>query len=100
MIPVLFHIGPIPVYCFGAFMALAAVVGGWIGWLELKRYGYDPELSSWLVFAGAIAGPRCRKSRLRWPRRRRLGNRDDRAVGSGLHQCDHRLGASRYRDSV
>src|ERR1700752_3098375 len=56
MIPVLFHIGPIPVYSFGAFMALAAVVGGWIGWLELKRYGYDPEISSSLVFAGAIGG--------------------------------------------
>ncbi|HKA32468.1 MAG TPA: prolipoprotein diacylglyceryl transferase [Candidatus Binatia bacterium] len=56
MIPVLFHIGPIPVYSFGAFMALAAVAGGWVAWLELKRYGYDPEISSSLVFAGAIGG--------------------------------------------
>src|ERR1043165_5417119 len=56
MIPVVFHIGPIPVYSFGAFMALAAVAGGWIAWLELKRYGYDPEISSSLFFAGAIGG--------------------------------------------
>ncbi|HEX9444130.1 MAG TPA: prolipoprotein diacylglyceryl transferase [Candidatus Binatia bacterium] len=56
MIPVLFHIGPLPVYSFGAMMALAAVAGGWIAWLDLKRYGYNPELSSTLVFAGAVGG--------------------------------------------
>jgi phosphatidylglycerol:prolipoprotein diacylglycerol transferase len=56
MIPVLFHIGPLPVYSFGALMALAAIVGGWLAWLELKRYRYNPELSSTLVFAGAVGG--------------------------------------------
>jgi phosphatidylglycerol:prolipoprotein diacylglycerol transferase len=56
MIPVLFHIGPFPVYSFGALMALAAVAAGFIVWLELKRYGYNPELSSTMVFAGAVGG--------------------------------------------
>jgi phosphatidylglycerol---prolipoprotein diacylglyceryl transferase len=56
MIPVLFRIGPLTVYSFGTLMALAAVVGGWIAWLELKRHNYNPELSSSLVFAGAVGG--------------------------------------------
>jgi phosphatidylglycerol---prolipoprotein diacylglyceryl transferase len=56
MIPVFFRIGPFPVYSFGTLMALAAVVGGWIAWLELKRYHYNPEIASSLIFAGAIGG--------------------------------------------
>jgi phosphatidylglycerol:prolipoprotein diacylglycerol transferase len=56
MLPVLFQIGPFTVYSFGALMALAAVVGGWLVWLELKRYGYNPEISSTIVFAGAVGG--------------------------------------------
>lgn len=56
MIPVLFHIGPLPIYSFGTLMALAAVVGGVVVWLELKRCGYNPEISSTIVFAGAVGG--------------------------------------------
>jgi phosphatidylglycerol:prolipoprotein diacylglycerol transferase len=56
MLPILFHIGPIPVYSFGALMALAAVVGGLLVWLELKRYRYNPEISSTIIFAGAVGG--------------------------------------------
>jgi phosphatidylglycerol:prolipoprotein diacylglycerol transferase len=56
MLPILFHIGPIPVYSFGALMALAALVGGLLVWLELKRYSYNPEISSTIVFAGAVGG--------------------------------------------
>jgi phosphatidylglycerol---prolipoprotein diacylglyceryl transferase len=56
MLPVLFRIGPFTVYSFGTLMALAAVVGGWIAWLELKRYHYNPEISSSLIFAGAVGG--------------------------------------------
>jgi phosphatidylglycerol---prolipoprotein diacylglyceryl transferase len=56
MIPVLFHIGPLTVYSFGALMALAAVAAGLIVWLELKRYGYNPEISSTMVFAAAVGG--------------------------------------------
>jgi len=56
MLPILFQIGPFTVYSFGALMALAAVVAGWLVWLELKRYGYNPEISSSIVFAGAVGG--------------------------------------------
>jgi phosphatidylglycerol:prolipoprotein diacylglycerol transferase len=56
MLPILFHIGPIPVYSFGAFMALAAITAGLILQSELKRNGYDPELGSTMVFAAAIGG--------------------------------------------
>jgi phosphatidylglycerol:prolipoprotein diacylglycerol transferase len=56
MLPILFHIGPIPVYSFGAFMALAAITAGLILQAELKRNGFDREVGSTMVFAAAIAG--------------------------------------------
>jgi phosphatidylglycerol:prolipoprotein diacylglycerol transferase len=56
MYPILFHIGPLPVYSFGAFMALAALTAGWILSLELQRYKYNPELASTIVFATAVGG--------------------------------------------
>lgn len=56
MYPILFQLGPITVYSFGAFMALAALSAGWIVSLELKRQNYNPELASTIVFATAIGG--------------------------------------------
>src|SRR3954452_8868024 len=56
MYPILFHIGPITIYSFGAFMALAALAAAWIVHSELKRRGFDPELGSTMVFAAAIGG--------------------------------------------
>jgi len=56
MYPILFQIGPLPVYSFGTLMALGALSAGWLVWLELKRYGYDPELASTMIFAAAIGG--------------------------------------------
>jgi phosphatidylglycerol:prolipoprotein diacylglycerol transferase len=56
MYPILFQIGPITVYSFGAFMALAALSAAWVVHLELKRRGYNPELASTMVFAAAIGG--------------------------------------------
>ncbi len=56
MYPVLFQVGPLTVYSFGAFMALAALTAAWVVWLELKRYGYSPEIASTLVFAAAVGG--------------------------------------------
>ena len=56
MIPILFHIGPIPVYSFGAFMALAAIAAALIVQFELKRTGYNPEIASTMVLAVAIGG--------------------------------------------
>jgi phosphatidylglycerol:prolipoprotein diacylglycerol transferase len=56
MYPILFQIGPLTVYSFGAFMALAALSAAWVVYLELKRRGYNPELASTIVFAAAIGG--------------------------------------------
>jgi phosphatidylglycerol:prolipoprotein diacylglycerol transferase len=56
MYPILFQLGPITVYSFGAFMALAALSAGWIVSLELKRQNYNPELASTIVFATAVGG--------------------------------------------
>ena len=56
MYPILFQIGPITIYSFGAFMALAALVAAWVVHSELKRRGFDPELASTMVFAAAVGG--------------------------------------------
>jgi phosphatidylglycerol:prolipoprotein diacylglycerol transferase len=56
MYPILFQFGPITIYSFGAFMALAALAGAWVVQLELKRTGYDPELTSPIVFTAVLAG--------------------------------------------
>jgi phosphatidylglycerol---prolipoprotein diacylglyceryl transferase len=56
MYPILFELGPITIYSFGALMALAALAAAWVVHAELKRRGYNPELASSLVFAAAIGG--------------------------------------------
>jgi phosphatidylglycerol:prolipoprotein diacylglycerol transferase len=56
MYPIIFQIGPLTIYSFGAFMALAALTAVWLVSVELKRRGYNPELASTLVFAAAIGG--------------------------------------------
>lgn len=56
MYPILFQFGPLTIYSFGAFMALAALCAGWVVRAGLRRYQYDPELASTIVFAAAIGG--------------------------------------------
>jgi phosphatidylglycerol:prolipoprotein diacylglycerol transferase len=56
MLPILFQIGPITIYSFGAMMALAALTAAWLVHAELKRRGYNPELASTMVFAAAVGG--------------------------------------------
>ena len=56
MYPILFQFGPITIYSFGAFMALAALSAAWVIHVELKRRGYNTELASSIVFAAAIGG--------------------------------------------
>jgi len=56
MYPILFKIGPVTIYSFGAFMALAALAAAWVLYSEHKRRGYNPELASTMVFAAAIGG--------------------------------------------
>jgi phosphatidylglycerol---prolipoprotein diacylglyceryl transferase len=56
MMPILFQIGPLTIYSFGALMALAALTAAWATHAELKRNGYNPELASTMVFAAAVGG--------------------------------------------
>ena len=56
MLPILFQFGPLTIYSFGVFMALAAIAATWVVQSELKRKGYSPELASTMVFAAAIGG--------------------------------------------
>jgi phosphatidylglycerol:prolipoprotein diacylglycerol transferase len=56
MYPILFQLGPLTLYSFGAFMAVAALAAAWVVKCELKRYRYDSELASTLVFAAAFGG--------------------------------------------
>jgi phosphatidylglycerol---prolipoprotein diacylglyceryl transferase len=56
MYPIIFHFGPITIYSFGVFMALAALSAAWVVHTELKRQGFDPEIASTIVFAAAIGG--------------------------------------------
>ncbi len=56
MIPVLFEIGPLKIYSFGAFMALAALSALWVVHAELKRNRFNPDLASTMVFAAALGG--------------------------------------------
>lgn len=56
MYPILFKFGPITIYSFGLFMALAALSAAWVVSAELKRRGYNPELASTMIFAAAVGG--------------------------------------------
>jgi phosphatidylglycerol:prolipoprotein diacylglycerol transferase len=56
MYPIIFEFGPVTIYSFGVFMALAALVAAWVVHLELKRRGYNPELASTMVLAAALGG--------------------------------------------
>ena len=56
MYPVLFQFGPFTIYSLGVLWALGALCAGWVARLELKRYRFDPELASSMVFAAAVGG--------------------------------------------
>jgi phosphatidylglycerol:prolipoprotein diacylglycerol transferase len=56
MYPVIFQIGPLTIYSFGALMALAALCALWVVHAEIKRRGFNPELASTMVFAAAVGG--------------------------------------------
>jgi phosphatidylglycerol:prolipoprotein diacylglycerol transferase len=56
MYPVLLEIGPLTIYSLGILWALGALAGAWIVSLELKRYGYDPDLAASIVLAAALGG--------------------------------------------
>ncbi len=56
MYPIVFKIGPFTIYSLGVLWALAAVCAAWVARSELKRYRFDPELVSSMVFTAAAGG--------------------------------------------
>ena len=45
MIPVLFKIGPFPIYSFGLMLGIGFLLGSYILELEKKRKNLDPEIA-------------------------------------------------------
>jgi phosphatidylglycerol:prolipoprotein diacylglycerol transferase len=56
MIPVLFRLGPLPIYSFGVMVALGFLTGNFLLTRECKRRGYDPGLADAIVVIGAFSG--------------------------------------------
>jgi phosphatidylglycerol:prolipoprotein diacylglycerol transferase len=56
MIPVLFHLGPIPINSFGLMMVLALLVGWRRLAIDLTSRGEEFELAERMVFWGAVGG--------------------------------------------
>jgi phosphatidylglycerol:prolipoprotein diacylglycerol transferase len=54
--PILFHIGPQPIYSFGTMMAVAFLVGGSLVRRELNRKNLNGDLASSIVFWAAVGG--------------------------------------------
>ena len=56
MVPVLIQLGPLTIYSFGALMALAFLISGYVVSLELERKGFDPEHAWSIVLWAAVGG--------------------------------------------
>ncbi len=56
MYPVLFRLGPLTIYSYGAMMALAFLTASWLVSKELRRHGQDPHLASSLTLWAAVGG--------------------------------------------
>jgi phosphatidylglycerol---prolipoprotein diacylglyceryl transferase len=56
VVPVLFSLGPLTVYTFGAMMALGFLVGGYAVSEGLERKGMDPEEAWSIVLWAAVGG--------------------------------------------
>src|SRR5680860_808544 len=70
MHPILFEVGGFTVTSFGAAMALAFLVAGWIFSRELDRMDEDPELAWDLTLyaaLGGVAGAKLYYLLLNWP---------------------------------
>ncbi|ACX52059.1 prolipoprotein diacylglyceryl transferase [Ammonifex degensii KC4] len=56
MHPILFHLGPLTIYSYGAMLALAVLVGLWIAQKEALRRKVDPDFMPTLAFWAVLAG--------------------------------------------
>jgi len=56
MIPVLFRIGPFPIYSFGLLLGIGFLLGSYILSLELKRKKLNPEIASTITILAVVFG--------------------------------------------
>jgi len=56
MWPVILHLGPLTIYSYGAMMAVAFLVGGWLLGREMERRGMPADFASSIVFWAAVGG--------------------------------------------
>ena len=56
MIPVLFEIGPVTVYSYGAMLAIGFLLGAWFLRVELRRWGYNEDISDHVVIGAMVGG--------------------------------------------
>lgn len=56
VVPVLLELGPITLYTFGAMMAVAFLIAGFVVGLGLERRGIDPEHAWSILFWAALGG--------------------------------------------
>ena len=56
MYPVLFHLGPFPVYSFGLMMATGFIVASYVLTKELERRGFEKDLGSHLTLFALVFG--------------------------------------------
>lgn len=56
MFPTLFRVGDFEITTFGLMMFLAFAVAGWLLTRQMRRYGYDDDVSSSMIVAAALGG--------------------------------------------
>ncbi|HEV8538564.1 MAG TPA: prolipoprotein diacylglyceryl transferase family protein, partial [Bacteroidota bacterium] len=56
MHPILFKIGPIPIYSFGLMMGLGFLAGSYLLTNELRRKGLDPNMGSNITLLSLVFG--------------------------------------------
>ena len=70
MMPILFHLGSLPIFSFGVLMSLAFVVAGWVMQRDFARKREPRELAWEIVglgLVGGIVGARLHQAVHHWP---------------------------------
>lgn len=56
MRPILFHIGPVPVYGFGLMMALAFLIANWLFSRQARIRGWNERFVSTVTILALVGG--------------------------------------------
>jgi len=56
MMPILFHVGPFPVYSYGLMLGIGFLLGSYVLSLELKRKSLDPNMASTITVLAVVFG--------------------------------------------